>query len=248
MDLTVDKLTTDLVVDIIPGIDAQIEYYFDPARAVVRGVYTLTNTSGAEITTSALVMGNYGSDDDTTVQATDSGDLVVTDADKWVVTDDNGVGFGPDPTATIASQGSGATVTPKTVMTLGSPSSSLDGTDNYGYRYDLTIPAGATCRIMVFNEMSTSIAAATLGAADFESLLAANAAGLLTGLTMAEQDTIVNYAAGTACTAAGVAPPVALNNDCCNDNDGIFALGVPGLLGALGSLLLFRRRDTKNRH
>ena len=131
VDLTGDTLTTDLVVDIIPGIDAQIEYYFDPARAVVRGVYTLTNTSGAEITTSALVMGNYGSDDDTTVQATESGDLVVTDADMWVVTNDNGVAVGNeatnDPTATIASHGSGATVTPKTVMTLGSPSGSLDG-------------------------------------------------------------------------------------------------------------------------
>ena len=247
LDPTGDTLTTDLVMDIIPGIDARIEYYFDPTRAVVRGVYTLTNTSGAEITTSALVMGNYGSGADTTVQATESGDLVVTDADKWVVTDDNGMDL--YPTATIASHGGGATVIPKTVMKLGSAAAGASmQPDNYGYRYDLTIPAGATCRIMVFNEMTFTIADAVAGAADFESLADAGLAGLLTGLTMAEQDTIVNYAAGTACTAAVVAPPVVLNNDCCNDNDGIFSLGVPGLLGALGSLLLFRRRDTKNRH
>jgi len=249
VDLTGNTVNTDVVVDIIPGVDAQLEYFFDPNRNVVRGLYTLTNTTGAAITTSALVMGNYGSDSDTTVQATSSGDLVVTDADMWVVSNDSGVAgddsaAGSDPTATVASYGTGASVMPKTVITVGSPAGGASGeVDNYGYRYDMTIPAGATCRVMLFNEMSTSIADAEAGAADFESLTAADAAGLLSGIGPNQQATIVNYSAA-GCAVEGGGGGVFFDDD---DDDGLFALGVPGLLGMLGSLVLFRQRGRKDR-
>lgn len=248
VDLVGNTLTSDVVVDIIDGIDAQVEYFFHPTRNLVRGLYTLTNTTAATINTRALVMGNYGSDENTTVQVTSSNDTLVEDTDLWVVTNDSGV-VGDDsvpnpdpetdfdPTATIATHGTGAGVIPRTVMTLGTPAGGASAKpDNYGYRYNLCIPAGSTVRIMVFNEMSTSIAAAVARAADFESLEAADAAELLTGLDALTQDEIANYVAGV-----GVCPGGG------GGDSSWFALGVPGLLGVLGSLLLFRQRGGKDR-
>ena len=91
--------------------------------------------------------------------------------------------------------------------------------------------------------MSTSIADAEAGAADFESLTAADAAGLLSGIGPAQQAEIVNYAVGVCEVAAG-GGGVFFDDD---DDDGLFALGVPGLLGMLGSLVLFRQRGRKDR-
>ena len=64
VDLTGNTVNTDDVVDIIPGVDAQLEYFFDPNRNVVRALFTLTNTTGADINTSVNFRGNYGSDGD----------------------------------------------------------------------------------------------------------------------------------------------------------------------------------------
>jgi len=239
VDLNVagDTLTSDVVRDIIPGIDAQIEYYFHPTRHLVRGLYTLTNTTGGTISTSALVMGNYGSDAQTTVQATSDGDRVVEDTDLWVVTNDSGVAgvdSTNDPTATLATHGSDALVIPKTVITVGSPAGGADAEiDNYGYRYDLNIPANGRVRILVFNEMTTLIGDATAGAADFANLNTAANAGLLNGIDPAAQDEIVNYVPADSGGGGG--------------GNSIFALGMPGLLGMLGSLLLFRQRGRQDR-
>ena len=195
VDLTGTTVTSDTVTGIAPGVDAQVEYYFVPDRPLVRSLYTLTNTTNAPITTPALVMGDYWADNDITVQATDSGDKVVDDADRWVVTDDNGAASGP--VATISTYGTGADVMPVTAMTVGSATPPSNSIDKFGYRYDLTIPANSTRRIMLFSEMTPTVGDATAGAADFESLAAADAAGLLTGLDTQTQSEIVNYRRGT---------------------------------------------------
>jgi len=239
VDLTGTTVTTDVVMGIVAGVDAHLQYYFDPNRAVVRALFTLENTTGADINATVNFRGNYGSDEETTIQATQSGDRVVDDTDLWVVSNDSGVVgddacMGCDPTATLATHGSGASVVPTTVTTLGGGETGF-GEDDWLYDYDVIIPAMGTVRILAFNEMTTTIAAATAGATDFESLTAAGAAGLLTGIDAAAQAEIVNY-------AAGGGPVVAADDD---DDDGLFALGMPGLLGMLGSLLLFRQRGRK---
>ncbi len=235
VDLTNNMVTTNTMVDIIPGVNAQIQYAFDPVRPVVRGLFSMTNTTGAPISTSALVIGNYGSDRSTIVQATSDGDLIVEDTDLWVVSNQsNNVGDeGSDPTGTISSHGAGAAVVPRTVITLGQPAGGASGEiDNYGYRYDLTIPAGATVRLLLFNEMNDLNASAVAGAADFESLTAASAAGLLTGLTSTQLSEIVNYVAAPANTTP---------NDI---DDGLFGIGGGGigLLSMAGVMLWLRRR------
>jgi hypothetical protein len=199
VDLTDTTVTTNAVRNIagIAGLNARIQYYFVPDRAVVRGLYTLTNTTDEPIFTSMLVLGDYGSDNDTTVQWTSGpvdDDQNVEDSDLWVVTNDSGV-VGDEgiltPTATIATQGVGASVTPKTVITVGSAAPGGSGAvDKFGYRYDVTVPANEQISIMLFNEMTATIADARAGAADLESL-AAMPANLKAGLDNAPP--ILNY-------------------------------------------------------
>jgi hypothetical protein len=197
VDLTGTTMTTNTVTDIIPGVNAQIQYYFDPDRFVVRGLYTMTNTTTSAISTSALVFGNMGSDSSTTVQATSSGDLVVGTDDNWIVTDDqttvSSTSDGSDPTNTLASHGTGAPVVPTWAMTLGSPTPPNSAMDDYGMRYAVTIPAGGTVSVLVFQEMTNTVPLAIAHADDFASLAAANTAGLLTGLSSTQLSQIVNY-------------------------------------------------------
>jgi len=216
VDLTDKNLTTDTVVDIVPGVDAQIQYSFysrhNSSRqgAVVRALYSVTNTTGGDIATSMLVMGNYGSDANTTVHGTSDGDLIVEATDYWVAsnryTEPGGMTYVSGVDSVISSHGAGAAVVPVVTMSPGSVSGGGSGkTDNFGYRYDVTIPAGETVRVMLFHEMSEWMTQALAAAPDFESLDAAGTAGLLTGLSSMQLSEIVNYAVATDTDSDGVA-------------------------------------------
>ncbi|NOQ88399.1 MAG: hypothetical protein GQ550_05690, partial [Gammaproteobacteria bacterium] len=171
VDLTDYNLTTDTVVDITPGVDAQIQYYFNPDRAVMRALYSVTNTTGGDISTSLLVMGNYWSDANTTVQGTSDGDLIVEASDYWVASN-RFTGSPLDdyyPDTVISNHGAGAAVVPAVVMSPGTPAGGASArTDNFGYRYDVTIPAGETVRVMLFNEITEVMSQALADAPDFE--------------------------------------------------------------------------------
>jgi hypothetical protein len=238
VDLTDKNLTTDTVVDIVAGVDAQIQYQFYSSElnstrkgGVVRALYSVTNTTLADIPTSMLVMGNYWSDATTTVHGTSDGDLIVEATDYWVAsnryTDPGGMTYVSGVDSVISSHGAGAAVVPVVVMTLGSISGGVSGkTDNFGYRYDVTIPAGGTVRVMLFNEISEWMTEALAAAPDFESLDAAGAAGLLTGLSSTQLNEIVNYGAVTDTDSDGVADfddafPNNIAASVDEDNDGL---------------------------
>ena len=196
VDLTGDTLTTGTMVDMIPGVDVQIQLHFPQTRAVARALYSLTNTTASPITTNAIVRGNLGSNISTTIQDSSDGDILNENTDLWVVSNDATVGFGPargaDPVITTTRYGTGAGVVPTNSVVLGS-GALLGKEDNYAHRYDFTIAAGATVRILVFHELTATNALASAGAPDFETLTAINAAGLLTDITAGQQSEIVNY-------------------------------------------------------
>lgn len=221
VDLTGDTLTSGTVTDIVSGIDASVQYYFAPDRAVVRALYSLTNTTGAEITTDVLISGNYGSDDNTTIEASQSGDMVADATDKWFVTDDTDPSG--DPVITTTRYGSGASVVPGSALTPGG------GSENYGMRYAVTVPANSTRRVMVFHELGQTAAANAAAATDFESLSALDSAGLLEGLTAEQQAEIVNYGSSSSSSS-----------DTSSGGGGAF-----GWLSLFAGLLLFRRRSTR---
>jgi len=186
-------VTSDTVADIVSGIDASVQYYFSPDRPVVRALYTLENTTSSPIDTDLLVLGDIVGDDPL---ATEGGDNTIDNIDKWYVTSSwSGVAL------TTSRYGDGATVVPTNAITPGVLPSPLatSGTDNYGLRYAVSVPANGTVRVMVFHEVATPTSAAQLAtsAADFESLAAAQSAGLIEGLSDTELSQIVNYGVDT---------------------------------------------------
>jgi hypothetical protein len=177
VDLTGDTVSSDTLT--LAGVDTEIQYYFHPVRPVVRAMYSFKNTSSSEISTKALIAGALSSDDSTTIQETSidsSAPVIADDQDLWRVSNDQtnfGTNSSTDPAITLTRFGTGASVIPVSVLTLGDGSFNTGGPDNFGERYDITIAAGETARILVFAEINKTIAEATSCAVDFASLDAA---------------------------------------------------------------------------
>ncbi len=218
IDLTGDTVTSDVVVDIVPGINAQIEYHFFSDRPVVRGMFSLTNTSGGSLTIDPVVLSDYGSDTSTEVVTTSDGDNTIENSDLWYITAE---GFGDrhidesrpdkssargagDPNITTTRYGTGASIVPLNALT---PDDSAPAIAVSGLRYPMTLNPGQTRRILVFMEMSNPFqpTRGIGGASDFESITALENAGLLAGLSPTELSQLANYAAAA---APGPALPV----------------------------------------
>ena len=226
IDFTDGVVTSDVVNNIVGGIDAQIKYAFSGDRTStalggVAAMYILSNNSGTEKTITVNINGNLGSDEGTMIQATDSGDFVADDADRWTISSENARGedpmIGDDPVLLITRYGKDATVVPTQTDTI------ADENGYFANDYELTIPAGETQRIVVIIEAHKTIAGAEAAAADFETMTAAKKSGLLDNLTTDEIKEVVNY--------KYVAPS--------SSDSG--ATGLPALLGLLGIPALLRR-------
>ena len=117
-----------------------------------RTVDTFTNSSGSPISTTVQIVGNLGSDANTTVFATSDGTGVVSPNDQWIGTDD--------------ADGTG---TPAIIHYIHGPlglkpgSVSLVG-DNIQWTYNLTVPAGQTVRLAYLTIVSTTRAVAVAAA------------------------------------------------------------------------------------
>jgi len=195
VDLAIDldgrTLTSDLVSDIVPGVNARVQYRFYGERPTVRAMYVLANTTGEAKTVDVGVFSDFGADANTTVRMTSDDDTTVEITDTWYIVDDNDHG---DPRVTLASHGTGAAVVPFHALTPGALSKT---TALSGFRYHVTIPPGEKVRIVVFMELSdpdVAIDGAVATAADFESLAAVRAAGLVDDLSEDGIEEIVNYA------------------------------------------------------
>lgn len=258
VDLTDDTVTSDTQT-LVTGIDTNIQYYFHPTRPVVRAMYSFENTSTSAIAIKALVAGALASDLTTTIQATSTADTslntpIVDDTlDLWRVSNDQttiGTDSSTDPAITLTRFGTGASVIPVSVLTLGVASFSTGAADNFGERYDLTIAAGETARILVFAEINKTIDEAISCAVDFASLDAAAKADMLTGLLVEELNEVVNYGAlgdiaapATTCSKVitTTLPDTDTGTTTPDDEDlSTGALNLAGLTTLLGLLALVR--------
>lgn len=218
VDITGKTLTTGKHRNIIPGVDAHVQFHFSDgtgAPTVVRAMYTLVNTSNADISTSALVAGNLGSDEYTTIKDSFNGtasDTTISDADLWYITDDNSdYGDGNDarsinsddywdPKILLVRYGEDASVAPINVMTPGTANSVSfpDDIDNFGLRYDVTIPAGDSVRILVFAGLYADVGSAQFQAPQFESIGGLNGSlDLLADLSDQDLRKTVNFGIAT---------------------------------------------------
>ncbi len=225
------SISSDTVSDIAPDIDASIEYRFYGDRRLVRALFTLTNTGTETRDVSALIAGalNYG--DNITVQATSDSDTTAEQSDSWLMLNASSLGSDPSWQPGVLLQRFGdAGLRPTAQTMLGA------GENNeFGDKYRLRLAPGATARIMLFAELSQSNATLLAAADDYASLSSLDTAGLISDLSVATRDSIVNYNA----TVTGVSKPAA------KDDDEILGSVPVTLLLGLGLLALRRRTSSQ---
>jgi hypothetical protein len=186
VDLTGTTLTSNSVV--MSGLNVTEQYFFDPASPTVRVVVSLQNPTGAPITATVTWDNNLGSDSATAIVTTSSGDTLVTSADQWFISWD-GTPTG-DPTQSPVAFGPGASVTPTTLFAPGQTSATPDRFDE---QYVVTVPAGATRRLMFFDRLYQDNATAQSQISTFATITSLQNAGLLAGLSGQQQSEIVNW-------------------------------------------------------
>jgi hypothetical protein len=165
-----------------------------------RWLNIVTNTSGSPQTITLVTSNNLGSDSNTRIVSSSSGNAAAEVTDTWVSTFQNYSGnTSSDPRLGHVLQGAGA-ATPVANISF------ADGDDNPFWAYNLTVPAGATQIIANFVTGQPSKAAANTKAAELAGL-PDNAVQCLTANERAE---IVNFAPAVAAVPAASGTGLAL--------------------------------------
>ena len=209
MTTTVDGVFLNTITPMdIGGINTTYNYFMT-GNNTLRAVGSFTNTTGLSANVAVIFGGNLGSDNDTTIFATSSGDLVYNaGSDTFYV---SGQAAGQDVFQTNYLFAAGSNF-----PTFGRVGGTLGGNGSFNsIGYDLTIAAGETKSLMWFVQFSETVTAATADVANFTDLATLDAAGLLAGLTQTELDRIENWQPRT------VPEPSALS---------LLALGFSGLM------------------
>lgn len=184
----------------LAGLTVHAELFFSSQRNVVRSIFYMQNPTGSPITVTVDNDNNLGSDSNTSIQATSSGDLTFDPSDNWIISCQGLSGPGTacdltkDPIITMAFQGPGG-IRATTVDTPG------NGNDNPNYRWSgITVPPGETRAVMMFVELSDTAANAEASATLFNSNSTLAGTDFLTGLSSLQEHEIVNW------TISGLVP------------------------------------------
>ncbi|MHB8447554.1 MAG: IPTL-CTERM sorting domain-containing protein [Rudaea sp.] len=173
---------------VLAGLNVSGQVYFPVNKAVVRSILNLQNPTGADITVNVESTNNLGSDSNTVIDATSSGDNPFNYAnDHWFVSSQGNPLIPKDPVLTFALSMAGA---PTQAVGVQGPT---NGKDTPYWEYTITVPAGQTRSLMVFSQLSDTIADAQTDAAAFNSNASLQASGYLAGLTPTQQGQIVNW-------------------------------------------------------
>jgi hypothetical protein len=177
----------------LAGLTVHTELHFSATQNVVRDIFYMQNPTGSPITVTVDNDNNLGSDNNTSIQATSSGNATYDPTDNWIVScqqisaSPGTCDLNADPIITMAFQEAGAATRATTVDTPG------NGNDNPNFRYSVTVPAGQTRALMIFVQLSDTPAHAQTDAAVFNSNGALRATDYLAGLSVAQQTQIVNW-------------------------------------------------------
>ncbi len=198
------------------GLQVQRKIYVAPAAAPsalpgARILNLISNPGTAAVTTSIQVGdtqstdndGDLGSDDDTAVRSSSSGDGAATPADRWFVTSDHSNTAGTensDPALAHLIDGIGGIDTADFVTLTGTDVSQPE--DNLAYRWDdVTIAAGETVAYMSFEvqrDLATGSATQAVDAdaaakVDAESYDAADPSQVTAGMSASEIAALRNW-------------------------------------------------------
>jgi hypothetical protein len=128
-------------------LNVSLEYKALSSEAKLRTFVTFQNPTGSDIPAPIMWDSNVGSDEDTTVAGTSSGDTSFTTGDRWLVTFEAFEDTAPsDPVNTFVLFGPGSPA-------VTSSSAVLDE-DCLSVGYDITVPAGQTLYLLFFNQLS----------------------------------------------------------------------------------------------
>jgi hypothetical protein len=188
VDLTGSTVTSDPVV--LSGLTTTVEYFFSTSSPTIRALYSFKNPSSSPITASLRWNSDLGSDASTIIETTTNGNNTLEASDRWLITSD-AAPFN-DPVLTWVRSGPGTIqAVPNTERT---PSVLNGGAlDKYVERFDVTVPAGHTRRLMFFSQLHSTVAEAQSAVSVFDSNASLTAAGLLAGLSNDQLAEIVNW-------------------------------------------------------
>ena len=127
------------------GLNVTVEYHFSDTIQAARIRLILQNPTAVNINPAIDIALNLGSDAGTVIEATSSGDLLYTKADRWVVTSD---GLPGDPVNSTVVYGSGA-VNEEPILATTTVCGDPDPT-GIGFTFNIAVPANATRQLMFF--------------------------------------------------------------------------------------------------
>lgn len=172
----------------IGGLSVSRKVYVPNNDRYIRWMNFFTNTTGAPITFTMITSNNLGSDSNTRVVTSSSGDAVVTTGDLWATSFQNYSGStSSDPRIGHVFQGSGA---PTPVANI----NFVNGDDNPFWVYSITLNPGQTKMIATYASGMPSKAAAAAEAAN----LAAFGANAQQCMSATELSEVANFLAGSA--------------------------------------------------
>ncbi len=171
----------------IGGLSVYRKVFVPTNDRFIRWTNFYTNTTGAPITFTTITSNNLGSDSNTKIVTSSSGDAIATTSDSWVTTFQNYSGnSSSDPRIGHVFQGSSSPGTPVSIINF------ADGDDNPYWGYSITLAPGQTKAITNFaTGLGSKAAAATQAAA-----LATFGATTQQCYSATELGQIANFAAG----------------------------------------------------
>lgn len=144
---------------VLSGVTVQRKVFVPTNDTFARWMNIFTNNTAAPITVNMDIANNLGSDSNTTIVSTSSGDAVATTTDQWVTTFQNYAGTtSSDPRLGHVLQGAGAPVQLNGI-------NFANGDDNPWWSYPITLAPGQTKIILNFGIGTPSKAAANAKAA-----------------------------------------------------------------------------------
>ena len=173
----------------LSGLDVTVQYHAVSTSPTLRHYTTLRNDTGSDIFAVINFTGNFGSDNGTNIYTSSNGDSLLTEDDRWVITDDFSREFG-DPANTTVFYGPGSPRTP--VVFTQQSVFNCASSDGISARLDVTIPAGSQRSLLFFHHLSGSSANADFEALQFDTTPVVGSA-LVEGLSAEDLSEIVNW-------------------------------------------------------
>jgi hypothetical protein len=165
VDVTGPVVTAGPVL--LSGLNVTVEYRAIQTSPTLRTLVSFQNPTASPISVTVSWVSNVGSDAQTTVEGSSSGDTTFNTADRWLVTS----GGALDPTDVINTfvlGGPGSPVSPRTAASLTAfTDAGGGGSQGVTTTYGVTVPAGETRYLLFFNQVSETPAAALTAAAVF---------------------------------------------------------------------------------